>query len=93
MIIGFRSKALKLFWTKGDASKLPPDQVHRIEQILAVLNRAREPGEMNIPGYRFHELKGKRAGTYSVTVTANWRITFEFDGEDATVLDHEDYHR
>lgn len=92
MIVSFRSKALKLFWTKGDASKLPPDHIERVAEALAVLNRARKAEDMNLPGFRFHELKGKRSGTYSITVTANWRITFEFEDQDAKVLDYEDYH-
>lgn len=92
MIRSFKSKALKLYWTKGDASKLPPDQVRRIGEILLLLDEARNPGQMNMIGYRFHELKGNRRGTYSVSVTGNWRITFSFDGENAVLLDYEDYH-
>jgi len=47
---------------------------------------------MNLPGYRLHRLKGKRAGTWSVTVSGNWRVTFSFEGEDAFDVDLEDYH-
>jgi proteic killer suppression protein len=47
---------------------------------------------MNSPGFRFHSLIGNRKGSYSVTVTGNWRITFRFDGEDAIDLNLEDYH-
>jgi proteic killer suppression protein len=47
---------------------------------------------MDLPGYGFHALKGGRVGQYSVTVTANWRITFGFDGEDAVDVNLEDYH-
>ena len=47
---------------------------------------------MNIPGYKFHGLGGNRKGTYAVAVTGNWRITFEFDGEDAVNVNMEDYH-
>jgi len=92
MIRSFRSKALKLFWTKGDASKLPPDQVARIRRMLLALDDAKAPGDMDMPGNRLHELKGDRADIWSVTVTGNWRITFRFEGEDAVLLDHEDYH-
>jgi len=92
MIRSFRSKALKLYWTKGDASKLPAEQVGRIGRALAFLDAAIAPEEMDRPGYRFHELKGERSGTYSITISANWRLTFRFEGEDAIVLDHEDYH-
>lgn len=47
---------------------------------------------MNLPGYRFHGLRGDRGGTYAVSVTGNLRITFVFDGEDAIDVDLEDYH-
>ena len=51
-----------------------------------------KPEDMSIPGFRFHSLTGNRKGSYSVTVTGNWRITFRFDGEDAIDLNLEDYH-
>jgi proteic killer suppression protein len=35
---------------------------------------------------------GDRKGQYSLTVTANWRLVFEFDGEAFTKVDLEDYH-
>jgi proteic killer suppression protein len=47
---------------------------------------------MNLPQYRFHELKGNRKGTYSVTVRANWRLTFEWENRAAVRVDLEDYH-
>jgi len=47
---------------------------------------------MNLPGFRLHELKGQEAGVWSVTVTANWRITFRFEGRDTFVVDYRDYH-
>ena len=47
---------------------------------------------MNIPGYKFHPLTGNRKGTYAMTVTGNWRITFRFDGKDAIDVNLEDYH-
>jgi proteic killer suppression protein len=91
VIRSFKGKALKRFWIKGDPSKLPSDQVKRIRRMLLVLDNAAQPEDMNIPGYRFHELKGDRSSTYSITVSGNWRITFRFDDGDAYVLDHEDY--
>jgi len=47
---------------------------------------------MNLPGYRLHRLKGERAGEYAASVSGNWRLTFRFDGEDATDVNLEDYH-
>jgi len=50
------------------------------------------PEDMNLPGYRFHRLKGERRQTYSVTVSGNWRLTFRFEGADALDVNLEDYH-
>jgi proteic killer suppression protein len=47
---------------------------------------------MNLPGWRLHPLEGELAGHYSVTVNGNWRMTFMFDGEDAILVDYQDYH-
>jgi len=47
---------------------------------------------MNLPGLRLHELSGKRAGTWAVDVSGNWRITFKFSGNDAEFVNYEDYH-
>ena len=47
--------------------------------------------DMNLPGYRWHELKGARKGTWSVTVSGDWRLTFTFKGEEAYDVNMEDY--
>lgn len=92
MIRSFRSKALKLFVEKGDASKLSVPNVRRIERILEQLDEATAPEEMNVPGWRFHGLKGSDKGRYAVDVSGNWRITFGWDGTDAVDVNLEDYH-
>ena len=69
-----------------------PDHAQKIERILDRLDASISPTDMNLPGYRLHELKGQDAGRWSVTVSANWRITFEFEGHDAFVVDYQDYH-
>lgn len=89
MIKSFRSKALRRFAEKGDASKLPVQNADRIRRILALLDVVKLPGDMNVPGYFFHSLHG---GRYSVRVTGNYRITFGWDGTDAIDVDLEDYH-
>ena len=48
--------------------------------------------DMNQPTFRFHSLKGDRKGVWTVTVRANWRVTFRFEGGDAYDVDLEDYH-
>jgi proteic killer suppression protein len=90
VIKSFRSKALRRFAEKGDASKLPVQNGDRVRRILARLDTAKVPADMNLPGFYFHTLQG--AARYSVRVTGNWRITFAWDGKDATEIDLEDYH-
>lgn len=48
--------------------------------------------DMDLPGLHLHELKGDRKGTWAVSVSGNWRVTFRFEGKDATEVDYEDYH-
>jgi proteic killer suppression protein len=60
--------------------------------MLDRLDAAVVPEDMDLPGFKFHELKGKRKGIYAVSVSGNWRITFKFDGEGAFDVDLEDYH-
>jgi proteic killer suppression protein len=91
MIRSFRSRTLKLFFEKGDGSRLH-GPLDRIRRVLGNVDAARSPDELDIPGYHFHQLGGNRRGTYSVRITGNWRITFEWEGEDAIRVDYEDYH-
>ena len=73
-------------------SGVAPDLADRLRRQLDVLNRARSTRDLNLPGYRLHQLKGNRSGTWTVTVSGNWRVTFTFEGEDAFDVDLEDYH-
>lgn len=63
-----------------------------IERILDRLDAAIRAEDMDLPGYKFHQLKGDRAGEYAVTVSGNVRITYRFDGQQATAVNLEDYH-
>lgn len=92
MIKSFRHKGLKRLFETGERRGVSPELVDRLRRQLDVLNRARSTADMNLPGYRLHRLKGNRAGTWSVTVSGNWRVTFTFEGEDAFHVDLEDYH-
>ena len=92
MIKRFRHAGLERFFRRSDHRGIPSQSGSRIQRMLDVLDVALRPEDMNVPGYKFHHLKGQRAGTYSVTVTGNLRITFGFEGEDATDVDLEDYH-
>lgn len=92
MIRSCRSKALRRYLEGGDRSKLKVTNLPRLDAILNTLDEAVRPGEMNVPGWRFHSLKGSMKGRYAVNVSGNWRVTFGWDGEDAIEVDLEDYH-
>ena len=92
MIRSFTSRQLKRLWERGDRSRLPPDRVAKIEMILDALDAAINPEDMDLPGLRFHQLKGDRKGQYSLTVTGNWRIVFGWEEGDAVHVEWVDYH-
>lgn len=92
MIRSFRSKPLRRFAEDGNYSKLSVQNPARIRRILLALDKARIPDAMNMPGLRFHSLKGDNKGRYAVDASGNWRVTFGWDGEDAIDVDLEDYH-
>ncbi len=92
MIVSFKHKGLKLFYEKGDSSKLQPQHVAKIRLILTRLEAAKSPKEMQVPGYNFHGLIGNYEGFWSVRVNGNYRITFRFSGENACDVDYLDYH-
>ena len=64
----------------------------RVENILAKLDTSNAPDKMDLPGVRLHPLKGDLRGFWAVTVRANWRIIWRFEGEDAVDVDLTDYH-
>lgn len=92
VIRSFRSKGLRRFAERGDPSRLSVQNPDRIRRIVLALNAARSPEAMNVPGLRFHALKGVDRGRYAVDASGNWRVTFAWDGEDAVDVDLEDYH-
>jgi len=68
-----------------------PDHVERVRRRLDELDIAKQPEDMNVPGFNFHILRGKPQ-RYAVAVSGPWRITFEWDGQDAVKVDYEQYH-
>ena len=92
MIQSFRHKGLRQLYEDNQPRLVRPDLVRKIRRVLAFLDRAKGPGDMSIPGYRLHPLKGDLQGFWSVSVGANWRITFRFEGNDPCEVDLVDYH-
>ena len=92
MIATFKHKGLELFFTRGSFKAIPAQYSSRLERMLDRLDASKEAEDMNLPGYKFHALKGDREGEFAVSLTGNWRITFQFNGEDAINVNLEDYH-
>lgn len=88
----FKHKGLARLFEKSDHRGVPAQHGPRIERMLDRLDASLRPGDMDLPGYRFHPLKGERIGEFAVSVSGNWRMTFRFDGEDASDVNLEDYH-
>jgi proteic killer suppression protein len=92
MIKEFKHKGLEKFFLKGTKAGIQAKHAPRLRIILGRLHAATCSKDMDLPGLRLHELTGNRKGIWSVRVDGNWRITFEFRGEDVYVVDYEDYH-
>jgi toxin HigB-1 len=88
----FRHSGLKKLFQEDDASKIRGDQAGRIADVLAHLDRALHPRDLDLPGYRLHALRGKAKGMWSVSISGNWRIVFRFRDGDAFDIDLVDYH-
>jgi proteic killer suppression protein len=91
MIKNFRHKGLRRLFEQGDSSGVNPEHMDKLRDILATLHAAPDVAHMDLPGFRLHPLKGASNGFWAVTVRANWRVIFRFDG-DAEDVDYVDYH-
>lgn len=92
MIRSFQHRGLRRLYEQDDRSRIAPDQLERIRIALADLDTASKPGDMDLPGYRLHPLRGGRRGSWSISISGNWRITFRFEDGDVCDVDLVDYH-
>lgn len=92
MIQSFRHKGLRKLFESGGTSGVQASHAKRLRMQLAALDTAQSIEDMNIPGFALHPLKGEMRGRWSISVSGNWRLTFEFKDGNAYVLDYEDYH-
>lgn len=92
MIKAFRHKGLKELFETGRSKSFAANLLKRLDIILDYLDAAETVYDVGVPGLRLHELKGERRGTWSVTISGNWRLTFTFQKGDVFDLDLEDYH-
>ncbi|MCO5108854.1 MAG: type II toxin-antitoxin system RelE/ParE family toxin [Burkholderiaceae bacterium] len=92
MIKSFRHMGLGRFFETGSASGVQASHAKRLRLQLAALDTAQGIEDMDVPGFRLHPLKGEMRGRCAISVSGNWRLTFEFQDGNAYVLDYEDYH-
>lgn len=92
MIKGFRHRGIEAFFHSGSKAGIQPHHASRLGRQLKHLDRAKKAEDMNIPGWKLHALGGEFKGHWSVWVNGNWRLTFTFEGEDAILVDYQDYH-
>lgn len=92
MIKSFRHKGLEAFFKKGSKAGIQPHHAARLRIQLTTLDSATQAKDVNVPGWKLHELTGNRAGFLSVTVNGNWQLIFRFAGKDIELVDYLDYH-
>ena len=91
MIQTFKNKALERLLKEGSAKGIPKELEKRVRVRLEVIDSSLTIDDIRIPSYDLHALKGDRKGTWSIKVSGNWRITFNFKDGNAYDLDLEDY--
>lgn len=92
MIASFRHKGLRQLFEDDNPRGVKAEHVRKVGQILALLDAAEKVGDLDLATLRLHPLKGDLKGFWSLTVRANWRITFRFDDGKAFDVDLVDYH-
>jgi proteic killer suppression protein len=92
MIKSFKHKGLRRFYETRSKQGIQAQQAPKIRMQLAALDSAHDIEDLDVPGYRLHQLKGERTGIWSITLSGNGRIRFEFVDGNAYIVNYEDYH-
>jgi proteic killer suppression protein len=92
MIRSFRHKGVQRFFEKGIKAGIQAHHEQRLRLMLSRLDDSRNARDMDAPGWKLHALKGGMKGHWAVWVDQNWRLTFTFEGENAVLVDYQDYH-
>jgi proteic killer suppression protein len=92
VIKSFRHKGVERFFRSGSKAGILAKHADRLRPQLFALDNAKSPGDMNAPGWKLHPLTGTLKEHWAVSVSGNWRLTFKFEGEDAILVDYQDYH-
>jgi len=92
MIRSFRHRGLERFFETNSTRGINPNHARRLRMRLDAMNGATIIEDLDVPGFNLHQLGGDRRGTWSIHVTANYRLTFAFEDGDCLDVDYEDYH-
>jgi toxin HigB-1 len=92
MITSFRHKGLQRLFESGAQRGVPAQFAPRLRRQLDYLHAAKVIHDMDLPGFKLHPLKGDRKGTWAISVSGNWRMTFKFSDGEASDVELEDYH-
>ncbi|MGH9505086.1 MAG: type II toxin-antitoxin system RelE/ParE family toxin [Terriglobales bacterium] len=92
MVKNFRHRSIEKFFRTGPKKGIQPKHAAKLRLQLFALDNAKRPGDMNAPGWKLHPLAGELHGHWAVWVSGNWRLTFKFEGEDAVLVNYQDYH-
>jgi len=92
MIKSFRYAGIEKFFKTGSKAGIQSAHAAKLSVQLYALDAAKSPSDLRTPGWRLHSLSGSLKDHWSIRVSGNWRLTFRFDGENAILVDYQDYH-
>lgn len=92
MIVSWKHKGLRLFYETGSTKGINANHVNRLRRILLILDSAIHWSDLELPGWRFHRLKGDLVDYWSVSISGNWRIIFRMYDDQVELVDYLDYH-
>ena len=92
MIKSFWHRGAEKFFHTGSKAGIQAKHAGKLRLQLFALDNARRAEDMSAPGWKLHPLAGRLKGHWAVSVSGNWRLTFKFEGEDAVLVDYQDYH-
>ena len=90
-----RHRGLREFLEQDSTRLLRTELVSRIRNVLTALVLAESIDSLRAqspPGWRIHRLSGERKNDWSISVSGNWRITFQENDGKIEGLNLEDYH-
>ena len=92
MIISFQHKGLRKFYKTASKKGIDANHASKLQMILAALDIAEAPDDLDLPAFFLHPLQGNLSGYWSIKVNDNWRVIFRFTGNDVELLDYLDYY-